>query len=171
MEKQYAVKYMQVFAKARAKGAKAITEFNTDMEAVLKRLIYEGVANYMSAEMIAEQTGLTSKKIRTVMRHVGLSPALGKRTLADNAAKALATNAELLGIKPWQMDLMTPLAYLPMGSKMREALVEQGVHRVSGNAETAWEEFAKANDYNHPDEYDYTEQRRFWVMGYEAALS
>lgn len=131
MEKKDALTFMRTFAKARKDGAEKVAQFNRDMDLVLKRLIYEGVANYMSAEQIALEVGLSTVRVRKAMRAAGLSPNLGKRTLADNAAKALQENSGLMGIKPWQMDLTSPLAYLPMGSRLREELTEAGIARVT----------------------------------------
>lgn len=130
MEKKDAITYMRLVKKSKARWAEEITKFNHDTEQVLKRLIHEAVRHYMSAEQVAAETGLTAKRVRALMRQFGLNPKSGKRLLADNAAKALESNAELMGIKPWQMDLTSPLAYLPMGDKMKARLDEEGRSRV-----------------------------------------
>lgn len=116
---------------AKGEWAKAIRKFNADVEHALVRLLHEASANYMSVEEVARHSGLSPKRVRTLMRDHGLNPRLGKRVLADSAAKALTDNAALLGIRPHDMDLMSPLAYLPMGSQMRQALTDSGVARVT----------------------------------------
>jgi hypothetical protein len=56
------------------------------------------------------------------MRNSGLDPRQGKSLLAKTAAEHLQENAALMGIEPHEMDLMSPLAYLPMGQELRAIL-------------------------------------------------
>lgn len=116
---------------AKSQWARAVRTFNADVEKVLVRLLHEASANYMSPEEVARHSGLSPKRVRDLMRANGLNPRDGKRVLAASAAKALAENAELLGIRPHDMDLMSPLAYLPMGSQMKQALTDKAVARVT----------------------------------------
>ena len=116
---------------AKAEWAKAVRAFNADVEKVLVRLLHEASVNYMSPEEVARFSGLSTKRVRSLMCEHGLNPRDGKRMLADSAAKALADNAALLGIRPHDMDLMSPLAYLPMGSQLRQELTDKAVARVT----------------------------------------
>lgn len=116
---------------AKSQWARAVRTFNADVEKVLVRLLHEASANYMSPEEVARHSGLSPKRVRDLMRANGLNPRDGKRVLAASAAKALAENAALLGIRPHDMDLMSPLAYLPMGSQMKQALTDKAVARVT----------------------------------------
>jgi hypothetical protein len=116
---------------ARRTWARAKAEFDLNMEHVMKRLLHEAAANYMSAEEFGRLAGLPTKRVRVLMRKAGLDPTRGKRLLAKTAADALASNAELLGIAPHEMDLMSPLAYLPMGEKMRQELQDKAVSQVT----------------------------------------
>lgn len=89
---------------------------------VLTRLLAEAVKNRMSVAQIAQASGLTPKRIRAEMRAIGLDPKKGKSVLSRGAADALHSNAELLGIEPSEMDLTSPLAYLPMGEELKKFL-------------------------------------------------
>lgn len=116
---------------AKAEWAKAQTKFNSDVTAVMTRLLHEGARNFMSAEEIARASGHTTKRIRQMMRDIGLNPRDGKTVLSKNAAEALNNNAALLGIEPHEMDLMSPLAYLPMGEQMKRKLQDRAVSQVT----------------------------------------
>lgn len=116
--------------KARAAWLAGQQKFNADVEWMLRRLIHEAVRDRMSAEEVARHSGLTVKRIRVLMRSAGLDPKEGKNLLSKKAADALAQNADLLGIDPREVDLMSPLAYLPMGEKMRRELRDKGVSQV-----------------------------------------
>lgn len=115
---------------ARSKWGAAQAKFNADVEYVMARLLNEAAVNFMSAEEVAKASGLTVKRVRLMMRKHGLDPRKGKRLLAQHAAEALAENAALLGIEPHEMDLMSPLAYLPMGQEMRKFLETKTVSQV-----------------------------------------
>jgi len=115
---------------ARSKWAAAQSKFNADVEVLLMRLLNEAAVNFMSAEEVAKASGLTVKRVRILMRKHGLNPKVGKRLLAQRAAETLAENAALLGIDPHEMDLMSPLAYLPMGQEMRKFLETKTVSQV-----------------------------------------
>lgn len=127
---------------ARGKWFFAHHKFLSDVDYVMTRLIHEAAANMMSVDDVAVASSLTSTKVRELMRKSGLDPRSGKRLLAKAAAEALAENAELMGIEPHEMDLTSPLAYLPMGSELKQQLIDARVHRVtelpdevSGNSE------------------------------------
>lgn len=111
------------------KWKKAYREFGRAFERALVKCMYEAIANGMSIEQFAKESGLTTKAVRRLMRNNGLDPKNGKSFLAHAAAEALQQNAELLGIDPLQMDLTSPLAYLPMGSDLREALLSEAVKK------------------------------------------
>lgn len=116
---------------ARAAWLKARRKFDADVEYVMKRLINEAAVNFMSAEEVSKASGISVKQIRALMRSAGLDPKKGKRLLSKQAAEALAENAVLLGIEPHEMDLMSPLAYLPMGSELRQQLIDATVKPVT----------------------------------------
>jgi hypothetical protein len=131
----------------RAAWKKAFNTFNTDMNKALVRLLHEAAVIRMSAEEFASHSGMRLSEIRKKMRAAGLDPRAGKTLLAKTAAEALASNAELLGIKPEEMDLTSPLAYLPAGSELRQQIIDKTVpsvtelpdpeYMVSGNAPVA----------------------------------
>lgn len=116
---------------AREKWFFAQQRFNTDVDFVMTRLLHEAARNFMSVDEVARMSALTPKRVRELMRRAGLDPKSGKRLLAKQAAEALAKNSELLGIEPHEMDLTSPLAYLPMGSELRQQLIDARVHRVT----------------------------------------
>jgi hypothetical protein len=121
---------------AKGEWAKAITDFNADIEMMMRRLLREAAVNYMSADEVAKASGFTVKRVRILMRSAGLDPKRGKRLLSKIAADTLADNAALMGIEPHEMDLMSPLAYLPMGKQMRRELEERSVSQVTELEET-----------------------------------
>jgi len=118
-------------AEARKKWNTAKRDFDADLNKIMRTLLHEASANYMSPEEVARASGYKVAQVRSMMRLNGLNPRDGKRVLADSAAKALAENAELLGIPVHEMDLMSPLAYLPMGAQMRQELTDKTVARVT----------------------------------------
>jgi hypothetical protein len=132
-------RYMRVYSAADSEGKAKIATFRKQMNAVLTRLIYEGAMNYMSAKDMAAELGLSPSAMRNALRRSGLPGRVNRRLLADAAAKALKSNAEALGVKPWQVDLMSPLAYLPMGAALRESIRDQAVHTVTEFPETEGE--------------------------------
>lgn len=107
---------------ARAAWSKAKRQFESDVDLIMARLLNEAAVNYMSVPQISKASGLTPTKVRALMRKHNLNPKRGKRALAAAAATALQENSALLGIEPHEMDLMSPLAYLPMGSDLRQEL-------------------------------------------------
>jgi hypothetical protein len=131
MQKFDVVIALEGVREAKWAWAKAVTKFNADIEYIMARLLHEAARNYMSPEEVAHASGFTTKRIRILMRAAGLDPKKGKTLLSKLAAETLAENAALMGIAPHEMDLMSPLAYLPMGDKMRRELAEQAVSRVT----------------------------------------
>lgn len=130
MEKFGVTLGLEHVALARREWTQALRKFEADVEYVMKRLINEAAVNYMSAEQVAAASGLTVKRVRLLMRNNGLDPKRSKRLLAKRAAETLAENAALLGVEPHEVDLMSPLAYLPAGSVLRRQFLEtqsQGV--------------------------------------------
>lgn len=110
------------FADATHEWEVAVAKYESDLDRLLTSLINEAIANFMSAEMVAGLSGLTTAKVRARMRAAGLDPKRGTRFLAKQASSALIENANLLGIEPGDMDLTSPLAYLPMGKALRERI-------------------------------------------------
>lgn len=108
----------------------ARAEFNTGLTYTMHRLLHEAAHNFMSVEDIAKISGWSLKRVRTTMRSIGLDPRDGVRLLSRKAAEALANNTALMGIEPSEMDLTSPLAYLPMGDKMKRELQAKTVSQV-----------------------------------------
>lgn len=106
---------------------RAKREFDRNYKDMMVRLIHQAAICYMSIDQVARFSGMTRRDIRRLMRENNLDPKASKTMLSKTAAKAVQENAALLGIKPRQMDLMSPLAYLPMGSEMRERLEQERV--------------------------------------------
>jgi hypothetical protein len=131
MKKLEVLSYLRQIRDARAEAAKAQAKFRSDVDAVLNRLLHEGVRNYMSAEEMAAACDMNRKAIRQRMRDLGLNPRDGKNVLSKRASEALANNAALLGVEPSEMDLMSPLAYLPMGDKLKRELQDATTAQVT----------------------------------------
>lgn len=122
---------LETIREARKQWAKAQTEYRENEAFALRRLFYEAAAKYMSAEYVSKHSGLPLARVRALMRQFGLNPKDRKALLAESASKALLENAELMGKMPHEMDLSSPLAYLPMGKHMRDQIVEARVARVT----------------------------------------
>lgn len=119
---------------ARETWTKAHAEFTVGVDTLMRRLLHEAVANRMGADEVARLSGYTVKRVRILMRTYGLDPKAGKTVLSRLASEALTNNAELLGIEPKEMDLMSPLAYLPAGSELRARMAEDRTARVNEDA-------------------------------------
>lgn len=111
-------------AEGRRRWSDAQKEFNSGVEFVMKRLLHEAALNFMSVEDVATASGFTPKRVRLMMRLHGLDPRSGKKLLSRKAAESLLENSALLGIEPHEMDLTSPLAYLPAGSLLRREFLE-----------------------------------------------
>lgn len=122
MDKFEVVLHLESVAHARIEAGHAQKSFNADVEKVMARLLPEAAKNMMSVEEVGAAVNMTPSRVRRLMRDHGLNPRDGKRMLAAQAAETLATNAALLSVEPAEFDLMSPLAYLPMGSQLREFL-------------------------------------------------
>lgn len=135
---------------ARAKWHKGRTDFLATYNTLLSRLIYEALANFMGEPHIAVALGVTRSSVRAHMRGMGLDPRAGQRALNAKASDAMLENAALMQIDPKDMDLTSPLAYLPMGKDLRKQLQDRTVRlvdpddeSVSGNVTDAeWEALA-----------------------------
>lgn len=156
MKKLEVVSLLAMVKTAKEQHALEETKFNSDIVAVMTRLLHEAAVNYMSAEEVAKHSGFTVKRVRALMRDVGLNPRDGKGMLNRLASEALSNNAALMGIEPYEMDLMSPLAYLPMGEQMKRELADRTVsqvHEVSENLLTDddWFEYQRLPEqgYSH----------------------
>lgn len=123
-------------AEEKKKWAVAYQDFRRGCDHVLNRLIHEAIANWMSVEQIAKAAHMTPAAVRLHMRRQGLNPKHGRKALAHAAAEALRTNAALLGVDPLDMDLSSPLAYLPGGSQLQTKMQSEAVKGVKDLDET-----------------------------------
>jgi hypothetical protein len=122
---------LEKVAEMRSTWSASKRTFDESVNQIMTRLLHEAAQSYMSPEEVASACGLKVAQVRSMMRLNGLDPKKGKTLLAKTAAEALANNADLLGISVHDMDLMSPLAYLPMGDQMKRDLTEAGVHTVT----------------------------------------
>lgn len=113
---------MEALSDARKEWNLAISRFNSEIDAVMARLLNEAAVNKMSVAQVAAYTGMTQTRVRIQMRKHGLNPRTGRNLLAAQAAATLAENAVLMGVEPHEFDLTSPLAYLPMGAELRKFL-------------------------------------------------
>lgn len=127
---------LEKLAAARTEWSTKRREFDDAYETALLRLVYEGLRAFMTIDEMATSLSVPTTRVRTFMRRNGVEPRQGKRVLSDQAAVALRDNAELLGIDPINMDLTSPLAYLPMGEKMKRELQDEQVSSVNEFPET-----------------------------------
>lgn len=111
-------------AQAQRQFTETAKQWRETFDKTMKRLVYEAAANRLSVEDVSRASNLSPSRVRSIMRANHLNPKMGKNLLAQTASEALRGNAELLGITPDQMDLMSPLAYLPAGSVLRQAVTD-----------------------------------------------
>lgn len=142
MNKATVVAALNQVREAHKKWNTARAKYKADETALMRRLALEGALNYMSPEDIAAESGLTLRGVRLMLRADGLDPRRSKTVLSKHAARTLADNAALLGIEPRDMDLTSPLAYLPMGSNLRQVLGASVTADVL-DAETGYDEAEK----------------------------
>lgn len=134
MQKFDVVIALEKVAEMRSKWIASKREFDEGINKIMARLLHEAAAQRMSVEEVAAASGLKKIQVRSMMRLHGLDPRDGKTLLAKTAADALASNAELLGVSVHDMDLMSPLAYLPMGKQLQQQLRDKtapSVHELS----------------------------------------
>lgn len=115
MEKFIVELNLQHVRDARAAFSEASKKHAEDISAAMTRLIREAAVQMMSPQEVARHSGFTTAQIKTRMKAIDLNPTKGKRLLSQHAAKVLARNAEMLGVERTEIDLMSPLAYLPAG--------------------------------------------------------
>lgn len=122
MKKIEVIIQMEKAATARTEWATRKREFDSNYDRVMLRLVYEGLAIRMTAAEMAHAASIPTSRMRDFMKRHGIKPSERRTVLSDLAGHALKTNAELLGIDPVNMDLTSPLAYLPMGNALRTQL-------------------------------------------------
>lgn len=127
------------------------------LDKITGRLLLEAARNFISIDEAAGSLGLTPKRVRSRLRLLGVKPGWDS-LMSKQAARALTENAELMGIEPAKMDLLSPLAYLPMGSELREFLETKGktMQELSGTdlAEGWW--CQKCEFFEDDDQIDTT---------------
>jgi hypothetical protein len=141
---------------AREAWGKGRTEFFSAYDLLLRRYI--------------KALGVSPRTIREKMRALGLDPKAGKRALNSKASEAMLENAALMGIEPSEMDLTSPLAYLPMGSQLRQQLQDQALAdsraieepEVSRNAPLTDEEWDAIVDCSGEEGYDTEKAEALW---------
>lgn len=140
MDKATVAREMERVREAEAKWKAGREEFQANVTKVVNRLIHEATRHRMSVEKVSELTGYSPIKVRQIMRENGLNPKTGRNLLSKQASEALHSNAELLGVEPHKMNLLSPLAYLPMGEEMRQALTDATTAPVTEFPETGEDE-------------------------------
>jgi len=121
---------LRSIGEARRAWREANLTVNSDIFTLMQRMLHEAAVNQLSIEDVAAMTGFTIKRIREMMRNIGMDPRASRTLLAKRSATVLAENAVLMGIEPSEMDLMSPLAYLPMGKDMKRAIENKAVSQV-----------------------------------------
>lgn len=108
----------------RTEWADAHRQYRATMARVMHRLLHEAAINRLSLDDVSRLTGMTRSETRKMMKAAGLDPRKGKALLSKQAAAAVQANAEILGVEPFEVDLTSPLAYLPMGEQMKTRILE-----------------------------------------------
>lgn len=116
--------HLNVLRDANQQWVEANRKHQEDVEALLWRLIPEAIVARMSINQVADAAGITTRKVRRYLHEMGVDTRHGKGLMAHQAAEVLANNAELLGVRPQDVDLMSPLMYLPAGESLRKKVME-----------------------------------------------
>lgn len=115
---------------SRDEWSTAKAKHDSDVAYVMQRTVNEAIRNRMSVEEIATHAGMSVKAVRAYMRDIGLTTrSVG--LLSKQAAENLESNAALMGIDPREMDLASPLAYLPAGRYLRDTVNDQTAPSVA----------------------------------------
>lgn len=130
MKKLEVLSHLNQIREAREARSKAVQDLSIAISEMMRLLIHEGLAQFMSPEQIASESGHPAKYVRDLMRTMDLNPKSGRTVLSRKAAEALNTNAALMGIDPSDFDLTSPLAYLPMGSVLKRELTDARTSQV-----------------------------------------
>ena len=123
---------LEHIAAQRKAWNEAANEFGKRVDRAMKRLIHEAAAMRMSATTVAKLSGFSTAQIKARMKAMNLNPTTGKTLLSKQAAAVLESNAEIMGIQPHEIDLMSPLAYLPAGSLLKSDASTKGVFTIPG---------------------------------------
>lgn len=109
---------------ARDELNKKRREYDAIVNKHLPLLLLEAGQNRMSVREVSKHSGIPVRQIRARLKKLGVK-STDARLLPDASAKVLAANADLLNIDPADMDLMSPLAYLPAGQALRDLIKEE----------------------------------------------
>lgn len=94
-------------------------KFDLSVNRVMYRLIHEAAENRMSMSVVANLAGKTPNQMRILMKMAGLDQTPLRTLLPKESAEVLRKNADALGIDPKDIDLLSPLAYLPSGTRVK----------------------------------------------------
>lgn len=100
-------------------------EFQSEYAETLRWLILEAAATLYSLQEISEILDVPQKTIKAIAKKDDLNFKHDRVLLSHSAVNALRENAALMGINPEDFDLLSPLAYLPMGEELRKSLQQQ----------------------------------------------
>lgn len=123
----------------------AAREFGERVDKAMKRLIHEAAAQRMSITEVGKLSGFTSAQVKARMKAMNLNPTTGKTLLSKQAADVLTSNAAIMGIEPSEIDLMSPLAYLPAGSLLKDKAQSKGVTDIPAERDEFLETKARIN--------------------------
>lgn len=132
MNKTELQEILEYIRESRGAVLEAHRDINEQARRVMKRLLFEAAHNRMSVVEVAQHSGYSKARLRQMMRQFGLDPKWNKSLLGEHAAQALAENADLLEIDPKDLDLTSPLAYLPAGEQLRNAVDRTRSREVTG---------------------------------------
>lgn len=92
--------------------------YEAERDRALLPLVLEGARLRLSAKRMAAYAGVTQGRIKSILRRTGID---GRNIsmVAEQTEKVLEHNAALLDVDITQIDLMSPLAYIPAGPGLR----------------------------------------------------
>lgn len=149
MNREDVLECFRKVAKAHEEWEQAYKAHRARLDLLLTRLINEAAANMMHIDEVSRASGQSPAKVRALMRSRGINPKARRALMAKQAGETLANNAALMGIEPREMDLTSPLAYLPMGSELKEFLETKAVSKVTEIPETFEEISSRLTSHIH----------------------
>lgn len=128
MDRVDVLSHLSKIRHARKEVERVRREVNCAADTLIPRLLHEAAREMMSLREVADALGVSVKRVRVLMREAGMNPTVGAQLRASHAVKALRENAALLGVDPREIDIMSPLQYLPggQGLKTEIAVAEMG---------------------------------------------
>jgi len=109
---------LRQIGQARAAWHEGITNFRASVEGITDRFLVEAARDRIAVHEVARLLGVRPAWVRSRMRDIGFETGRSEAALSRQAHAIIERNAEILGIDIKDIDLTSPLAYLPAGKDL-----------------------------------------------------